>query len=101
VKLTKLSEKQHDELRGAISKSLSAGPVFRARLILALAYGLTYREIKQTPGTSAPAVCQIELDVIARGVVTLSRITGTDQKVDDLLQAGDCELDAAFLVQTS
>jgi hypothetical protein len=40
------------------SRSLSAGPVFRARLILALAYGLTYREIKQTPGTSAPAVCQ-------------------------------------------
>ena len=38
------------------SRSLPAGDVFRARLILALADGLTYREIKQKLQTTAPTI---------------------------------------------
>ena len=55
--LLELSDEQRDELRGwAQSRSLPAGDVFRARLILALADGLTYRQIEQRLGASAPTV---------------------------------------------
>ena len=55
--LLDLSEEQRDELRRwAQSRSLPAGYVFRARLILALADGLTYREIEHKLGASAPTV---------------------------------------------
>jgi hypothetical protein len=56
--LLQLSDEQYDELRGwAQSRSLPSGYVFRARLILALADGLTYREIEQALGASAPTAC--------------------------------------------
>ena len=40
----------------AQSRSLPAGDVFRERAILALADGLTYREIERKLGASAPTV---------------------------------------------
>jgi len=55
--LLELSDEQRDELRGgAQSRSLPAGDVFGARLLLALADGLTYRQIEQRLGASAPTV---------------------------------------------
>ena len=56
-RLLPVSVEQRDELESwAQSRSLPAGDVFRARLILALADGLTYREIEGKLGASAPTV---------------------------------------------
>lgn len=56
-RLLQVSDEQRDELESwAQSRSLPAGDVFRARLILALADGLTYREIEGKLGASAPTV---------------------------------------------
>jgi len=50
---------QREELQGwAQSRSLPAGYVFRARLILALAEGKTYRQIEAALGASAPTVAK-------------------------------------------
>lgn len=38
------------------SRTLPAGDVFRARLILALADGMSYREIERKLGASAPTI---------------------------------------------
>jgi len=55
--LLQVSDEQRDELESwAQSRSLPAGEVFRARLILALVDGLTYREIERKLGASAPTV---------------------------------------------
>jgi transposase len=55
--LLQVSPKQQDELRRrAQSRTLPAGDVFRARLILALAEGMSYREIERKLGASAPTV---------------------------------------------
>lgn len=55
--LLHVSAEQRDELESwAPARSLPAGDVFRARLILALADGLTYREIERKLGASAPTV---------------------------------------------
>jgi transposase len=55
--LLQLSSEQKEELeRWAQSRALPAGDVFRARLILLLADGLSYREIEQKLGASAPTV---------------------------------------------
>jgi transposase len=55
--LLELSDAQRAELEGwAQSRSLPAGDVFRARIILALGDGLTYREIERKLGASAPTV---------------------------------------------
>ena len=52
-----MSDQQRVELESwAQSRTLPAGEVFRARIILALADGLTYREIEQKLGASAPTV---------------------------------------------
>jgi transposase len=52
-----VSSEQREELeRWAQSRALPAGDVFRARLILALAGGLSYRAIERTLGASAPTV---------------------------------------------
>ena len=50
-------EKQELE-RWAQSRTLPAGDVFRARLILALAQGKSYREIEKSMGTSAPTIAR-------------------------------------------
>ena len=55
--LLSISNEQREELgRWAQSRALPAGDVFRARLILALADGLSYREIERKLGASAPTV---------------------------------------------
>lgn len=55
--LLQLNPEQREELeRWAQSRALPAGDVLRARLILALADGLSYREIQRRLGMSAPTV---------------------------------------------
>lgn len=52
-----LTPAQREELsRWAASRTLPAGDVFRARLILALADGLSYVQIKKTLRTTAPTI---------------------------------------------
>ena len=52
-----LSKQEHDELREmTLSRTLPAGDVFRARLILMLAEGRSYREIQQRLETTAPTI---------------------------------------------
>jgi transposase len=54
-----LSNDERDELtRWTRSRSLPAGDVFRARLILALADGLSYREIEKRVHTSSPTIAR-------------------------------------------
>jgi transposase len=50
------SEERRELQRWAQSRTLPAGDVFRARLILALADGLSYRDIQRQYGASAPTV---------------------------------------------
>src|SRR6476659_6080873 len=55
--LVSLTEEQRTELTGwAHSRTLPAGDVFRARLILALADGMTYEAIKSSLQTTAPTI---------------------------------------------
>jgi len=55
--LLSLTEEQRKELSGwAQSRTLPAGDVFRARLILALTDGLTYQAIKSNLQTTAPTI---------------------------------------------
>ena len=52
-----LSSDERDELRQmSLSRSLPAGDVFKARLILMLAAGRTYAEIRRRLATTAPTV---------------------------------------------
>ena len=56
-RLLQVSWEQREELeRWAQSRALPAGDVFRARLILSLGEGLSYRDIERTLGASAPTV---------------------------------------------
>lgn len=55
--LLTLTAEQREELsRWTQSRTLPAGDVFRARLILALADGLSYMQIKKTLRTTAPTI---------------------------------------------
>src|SRR6516165_5458519 len=57
--LLKLMPEQREDLqRWAQSRTLPAGDVFRARLILALADGNTYREIARSLKTSLPTIAR-------------------------------------------
>ena len=57
--LLSLTPEQREELsRWAQSRSLPAGDVFRGRLILALADGMTYSAIKGTLRTTAPTIAR-------------------------------------------
>src|ERR1700684_3695910 len=57
--LLKLTPEQREDLqRWAQSRTPPAGDVFRARLILALADGTTYREIARTMKTSLPTIAR-------------------------------------------
>ena len=52
-----LSEEEQQELeRMSVSRSLPAGDVFRARLILMLAEGLSYTEVQNRLNTTAPTI---------------------------------------------
>src|SRR5437773_2886097 len=54
--LTLTAEEEQELMRWAQSRSLPAGDVFRARLILALGDGMTYDAIQQSLHTSAPTI---------------------------------------------
>lgn len=52
-----LTEEEHEELRQmTLSRSLPAGDVFRARLILMLSQGCSYGEIRERLNTTAPTI---------------------------------------------
>jgi len=54
-----ITEEQRSELRQrAHSRTLAAGDVFRARLILALADGVSYSKISQRLGTTPPTIAR-------------------------------------------
>lgn len=64
-----LSEDQHLELsRISQSRSLPAGYVFRARLILMLAAGASYNSIKLCLGTTAPTISRWKQRFLAAGL---------------------------------
>src|SRR6267154_1353700 len=70
-----LSENQRLELsRIAQSRSLPAGYVFRARLILLLAEGASYRSIKLRLGTTAPTISRWKQRFLAAGLDGLDTI---------------------------
>ena len=57
--LLRLTDEQHEELtRWAQSRTLPAGDVFRARLILALAEGKSYSQIETELNTSRPTIAR-------------------------------------------
>src|ERR1700677_526251 len=71
--LFKLIPEQREELqRWAQSRTLPAGDVWRARLILALADGTTYREIARTLKTSLPTIARWKMRVERDGLVGLA-----------------------------
>jgi transposase len=71
-KLLQVSADQREELeRWAQSRALPAGDVFRARLILFLADGLSYREIERKLGASAPTVSKWKSRFEQAGMVGL------------------------------
>src|SRR5258708_23654874 len=64
-----LGEDQHLELgRIAQSRSLRAGYVFRARLILMLAEGVSFSTIKQRLRTTAPTISRWKQRFLASGI---------------------------------
>jgi transposase len=64
-----LNEEQQQELsRIAQSRSLPAGYVFRARLILMLAEGASFSTIKQRLGTTAPTIIRWKHRFVAAGL---------------------------------
>ena len=57
--LLKVTESEREELtRWANSRTLAAGDVFRAKLILSLADGLTYQQIVESLGTTKPTIAR-------------------------------------------
>src|ERR1700746_1649617 len=69
-----LNEEQQLELsRIAQSRSLPAGYVFRARLILMLAEGASFSTIKQRLGTTAPTISRWKQRFLAAGMDGLDR----------------------------
>jgi transposase len=65
------AEQRHELQRWAQSRSLPAGDVFRARLILALADGITYREIARGMKTSGPTIARWKMRFEQDGVAGL------------------------------
>src|SRR5450756_2252440 len=69
IDLVVLDEEQHQELsRIAQSRSLPAGYVFRAKLILLLAEGASFSTIKQRLGTTAPTIIRWKRRFSAEGL---------------------------------
>src|SRR5271170_1555334 len=85
-----LSEDQQLELsRNAQSRSLPAGYVFRARLILMLAEGASFSTIKQRLRTTAPTISRWKRCLLASGADGLDTYhPGQTASVTPALQAG-------------
>lgn len=80
-----ITDEQRNELnRWAASRTLPAGDVFRAKLILALADGLSYRRIVATLGTSAPTIARWKERFEQDGIEGLTpRHKGSEPRVAD------------------
>src|SRR6267378_1288244 len=80
--LLKLIPEQREDLqRWAHSRTLPAGDVFRARLILALADGTTYREIARSLKTSLPTIARWKMRFERDGLAGLEgRHLGSKQR---------------------
>ena len=67
--LLHVDSQQREELESwAQSRTLPAGDVFRARLILAVADGMSYREIERKLGASAPTVSKWKMRFEKKGI---------------------------------
>jgi transposase len=67
--LLHVDSQQREELESwAQSRTLPAGDVFRARLILAVADGMSYREIERKLGASAPTVSKWKTRFEEKGI---------------------------------
>ena len=70
--VSQLSPEQREELRSwAQSRRLPAGDVFRARLMLALADGKSWREIEAELNTSRPTIARWKQRFELQGMVGL------------------------------
>jgi transposase len=80
-----LTDEQRSELRTwAASRTLPAGDVFRARLILALADGQTYNQIKTTLQTTAPTISRWKQRFEEAGMAGLDpRHKGSQPRIAD------------------
>lgn len=80
-----VTEEQRSELsRWAASRTLPAGDVFRARLILALADGATYEQIKTSLQTTAPTISRWKQRFEEAGIAGLDpRHKGSQPRVAD------------------
>lgn len=80
-----ITNQQRDELTGwAQSRTLPAGEVFRARLILALAEGMSYRQIMLSLQTTAPTISRWKQRFEQAGVDGLDpRHKGSHPRVAD------------------
>jgi transposase len=77
-------EQRNDLEKWAASRTLPAGDVFRARLILALADGQTYNQIITTLQTSAPTISRWKQRFEEEGMVGLDpRHKGSQPRVAD------------------
>ena len=78
-----ITDEQREELsRWASSRTLPAGDVFRARLILALADGWSYREIKTSLRTTAPTISRWKQRFEEHGIAGLDpRHQGSQPRV--------------------
>src|SRR3954453_20227760 len=71
-KVLRINDEQRTELeRWASSRTLPAGDVFRARLILALAAGKSYSQIERELGTSRPTIARWRKRSQERGLAGL------------------------------
>src|SRR5579871_2061349 len=80
-----LTDEQRTELRiWAASRTLAAGDVFRARLILALADGQSYSQIKSSLQTTAPTISRWKRRFEEAGIAGLdTRHKGSQPRVAD------------------
>ena len=83
--LISLTDEQREELKQwAQSRTLPAGDVFRARLIVALADGWSYSEIKQRLHTSAPTISRWKRRFEQEGIAGLEpQHKGSQPRVAD------------------
>jgi len=80
-----LTDEQRNELRRmSLSRSLPAGDVFRARLILMLAEGCSYAEVQQRLDTTAPTISRWRQRFAENGIAGLmqERHHGRKRKSD-------------------
>ena len=82
-----LTDEQRSQLRRmSLSRSLPAGDVFRARLILMLAEGRSYAEIQQRLDTTAPTVSRWRQRFAENGIAGLMQERHGGKRKNDSAQ---------------